>query len=61
MGVKQLSTENPNNQSFQKAYAFFKKIRPYEYAWNILSASIPAAWLAKSVYYDIYGWPSSVF
>ena len=58
LGVKQLATENPSNQSFQKVYAFFKKIRPYEFAWNILSASIPSAWLFKSIYFDIYGWPS---
>ena len=60
MGVKQLATENPSNQSFQKVYAFFKKIRPYESAWNLLSALIPTVWVAKSVYFDIFGWPSSV-
>ena len=57
LGVKQLATENPSNQSFQKVYAFFKSIRKYEIAWNGLTGLLSFYWLGLSIYRDVYGWP----
>ena len=57
MGVKQLATENPSNQSFQKVYAFFKSIRKYEIVWHTVTGLLSFYWLSLSIYRDVFGWP----